>query len=213
MPIDLMSPIQAIESAALKYKASRELAQHKQEALDKEARNMYSNFISQGMDSNEAKKLVSQRYKNFANADTSFEDEVNSKITALNDAKQAEIDKKKKQEQDARDKKEQERNERKDKDLAIRQQNADSNSKKADAKVSVAEAKKMRADKMPTAEQQITLAQEKTKQFRADARKAKANSLRYQYDYSKDAGDIADENLNSQRDAIYNSQVRLGGDE
>ena len=93
-----------------------------------------------------------------------------------------------------------------EKHLDIARQNADS-------KRMTAEAYKNYTDKQLDAEQKLEMAKIEKNKANANARKAKYESLKYQYDNSKEAGDIAEQNLKSQQEAIRNSQVKLGGDE
>ena len=93
-----------------------------------------------------------------------------------------------------------------EKHLEVAKQNAES-------KHITAEAYKKHIDNQLNSEQKLELAKIEKNKANANARKAKYESLKYQYDNSKDAGDIAEQNLKNQQEAIRNSQVRLGGDE
>lgn len=165
MPIDLMSPLQAIESATMKLVAKNESDKHLKLAQDKlevdKARNeTYAKQVEK-MTSGDQKIQLSElelrklKEQNKGNKAQFKHDEAMAQYNIQN---QTELNK----------------------------------GKRADARI---------------AEANPELIKQQNKKLRLESK------LKSQYDYSKDAGDIADENLNSQRDAIYNSQVRLGGDE
>ena len=189
MPIDLMSPIQAIEHTAIAYKGFKEAKNYREQTEFEKQKNKslndYQTLINSGYSQEEAKKIMQEKDKNFNSYDTSIFDMANSKKNEISSQKKAEAYAEK-----------EEKN-------AMAQQRVDAQTTKANAYADY-------VNKLATGEQRVEIARHNHLSENSKTRRAK---LKYQYDNSKDAGDIAEQNLKNQQEAIYNSQIRLGGDE